>query len=230
MTAALAAGCGVLGLIVGVLLLVVVERVPEHASVVRAPFPEIRAGLRTTAGWLTVVTTGALFSAMALRFGDDWALPAYLLLAASLVALCVIDLRVYLLPNRIIYPTAIASIVWFAVAAAAESDADPFLRAIACAVGAFLVFVVLHLVSPRAMGFGDVRLSFLLGLDLGWLGVGEVVLGLVLGFVYAAVVGVVLLVTRVRSRKDHIPFGPFLAAGAVTAVLVGSAIVDWYNG
>ena len=166
-----------------------------------------------------------------LRFGDDWALPAYLLLAASLVALCVIDLRVYLLPNRIIYPTAIASIVWFAVAAAAESDADPFLRAIACAVGAFLVFVVLHLVSPRAMGFGDVRLSFLLGLDLGWLGVGR-------GRprprarlrVRAPSWASCLLATRVRSRKDHIPFGPFLAAGAVTAVLVGSAIVDWYNG
>ena len=92
------------------------------------------------------------------------------------------------------------------------------------------MFAVLHLVSPRAMGFGDVRLAFLLGLDLGWLGAGEVVLGLLLGFVYGAVIGLLLIATGVRSRRDHIPFGPFLAAGALTALLVGEAILDWYSG
>ena len=229
MTTALAAGCGVLGLLVGALLLVVIARVPDKAGL-GAPYPEVRAGLRTATGWIVVVGTGALFSAMALRFGDDWALPAYLLMAAALVALSVVDLRSYLLPNRIIYPTGIATVVWFAIAAAAENDFDPFLRALACGAGALFVFVVLHVASPRALGFGDVRLACLLGLELGWLGVGEVVLGLVLGFVYAAVVGVVLLATRLRSRKDHVPFGPFMAAGAITAVLAGYAIVDWYNG
>jgi leader peptidase (prepilin peptidase)/N-methyltransferase len=230
MTTALAAGCGVLGLAAGVIVLVVVERVPDRASIVARPFPEVGTGLRTLAGWGIVVGTGLLFAAMALRFGDDWALPAFLLLAAALVALSVIDLRSFLLPNRIIYPVAIVSIVWFAVAAVAESDVDPFLRALACAAGALLVFVLLHLISPRAMGFGDVRLAFLLGLDLGWLGTGEVVLGLLLGFFYGAVIGLVLLATRMRSRKDHVPFGPFLAAGAITAILVGDAILDWYIG
>lgn len=55
-------------------------------------------------------------------------------------------------------------------------------------------------------------------------------LGLFLGFVYGAVIGMLLIATRVRSRKDHIPFGPFLAAGALTAVLWGTAILDWYAG
>jgi leader peptidase (prepilin peptidase)/N-methyltransferase len=80
------------------------------------------------------------------------------------------------------------------------------------------------------MGFGDVKLAFVLGLDLGYLGVGETVLGLFLGFVYGAVVGVALIVTGARGRKDHVPFGPFLAAGALTAVLVGDVILDWYGG
>ncbi len=56
------------------------------------------------------------------------------------------------------------------------------------------------------------------------------VLGLFLGFVYGAVVGMFLIATKLRSRKDHVPFGPFLAAGAMTAVLVGDVIVDWYRG
>lgn len=230
MITALAAGCGLLGLVVGAALLVVVERVPAKRSVVAAPFPEVRHGLATLDGALVVLGTGALFAATALRFGDDWALPAFLLFAAALVALSVIDLRSFLLPNRIIYPVGVASVAWFALVAVVDGEGDTLVRALACAAGAFLVFVVLHLVSPRAMGFGDVRLSCLLGLDLGWIGVGEVVLGLLLGFVYGAIVGLALIVTKVRSRRDHIPFGPFLAAGAMTAVLLGDVILDWYRG
>jgi leader peptidase (prepilin peptidase)/N-methyltransferase len=61
---------------------------------------------------------------------------------------------------------------------------------------------------------------------LGW---GELVLGLFLAFLYGAVVGVVLMVLRRRGRKDQVPFGPFLAAGALTAVLWGEAILRWYE-
>jgi len=229
-TGAVAAACGVLGLAVGALLPVVTERVPERVPLRRRPFPEIRSSLATTGGRVLVVGTGALFAAIGLRYGDSWALPAFLLFAAALVALSVIDLQHFLLPNRIIYPVTGASLVLLAAAAVAADDPDALWRCLACAVGAFAVFLVLHLASPRAMGFGDVRLAFLLGLVLGWLGAGEVVLGLLLGFVYGAVLGVVLLATGRRSRHDHIPFGPFLAAGALTALLVGETILDWYAG
>jgi leader peptidase (prepilin peptidase)/N-methyltransferase len=229
-TGAVAAACGVLGLGVGALLPVVTERVPERAPLPRRPFPEIRSSLATVGGRLLVVGMGAMFAAIGLRYSDSWALPAFLLFAAALVALSVIDLQHFLLPNRIIYPVTGASLVLLAAAAVAADDPDALWRCFACAVGAFVVFLVLHLASPRAMGFGDVRLAFLLGLVLGWLGAGEVVLGLLLGFVYGAVLGVVLLATHARSRHDHIPFGPFLAAGALTALLVGETILDWYSG
>jgi leader peptidase (prepilin peptidase)/N-methyltransferase len=229
-TALVASVCGLVGLLVGALLPVVIERVPARQPVARRPYPEIRASLRTWPGWSLVAGTGALWAAVGVRFDDSAALPAFLLFAAALVALSVIDLRHFLLPNRIVYPVTAASVVLFAVAAVVDSDADALWRALACAAGAFAVFFLLHVLSPRAMGFGDVRLAFLLGLDLGWLGVGEVVLGLLLGFVYGAAVGLVLLATRARSRRDHIPFGPFLAAGALTALLAGEAILDWYSG
>jgi leader peptidase (prepilin peptidase)/N-methyltransferase len=228
--AALAALCSVAGLLVGAWLPVVITRVPEKRPVRPAPYPEVAPALHTPVGWIIVLLTGALFAGMALRFGESWVLVPFLLFTAALVALSVIDLRLQLLPNRIVFPLAIVSPVLFAAVAIVDSDGDAFLRSLGCAFGAFVVFTVLHLVSPRAMGFGDVKLSFILGLYLGWLGVGETVLGLLLGFVYGAVIGLVLLATRSRGRKDHIPFGPFLAAGALTAVLVGTTILDWYRG
>jgi leader peptidase (prepilin peptidase)/N-methyltransferase len=96
--------------------------------------------------------------------------------------------------------------------------------------GAWLLLLLVHLVSPRGMGFGDVRLAFVLGLFLGWLGYSHVVLGLFAGFLLGSVAGIVLVVGRRRSRKDAIPFGPFLAAGALLAVLAGTPVLHWYRG
>lgn len=230
MTAGLAAGCGVLGLVGGLAVPVLVERVPDKRRVLEAPFPESRRWLTRPVGWVVVIGTGALCAAMALRLGATWELPAFIVLSVLLVALSIIDLRLYLLPNRIIFPLAVAAVVLLGVAGLADGDLDPYLRALVCAVASFAAFTALHLISPRAMGFGDVKLAFVLGLYLGWLGVGETVLGFVLGFVYGAVVGVALLATGARGRKDHVPFGPFLAAGALTAILVGDVILEWYRG
>jgi leader peptidase (prepilin peptidase)/N-methyltransferase len=230
MTTGLNIGIGVLGLVVGWLLWVAVERVPDRRPLLASPFPELGGAARQPLGFAVIVTTGALFAGIAARLEDAWELPAFLVLAAALVVLSAIDLRHFILPNRIVYPLTGVTLLLLAGAAAANDDFDPLLRALACAVGGFLAFMTLHLISPRSMGFGDVKLSFVLGLALGWLGAGETVVGLFFGFVYGAVIGVLLIATRIRTRKDHVPFGPFLAAGAMTAVLIGDVIVDWYRG
>jgi leader peptidase (prepilin peptidase)/N-methyltransferase len=80
------------------------------------------------------------------------------------------------------------------------------------------------------MGFGDVKLAALLGLYLGWITLGHVPLGLFVGFALGAVIGIGLMLTRRKSRRDPIPFGPFLAAGAIIAILAGNPILDWYLG
>lgn len=230
MTAFLVVVGSVVGLGVGFLLPVVIDRVPEKVPVLAGPFPEPARSLRTPAGWFLALLTAALFGATAARFGADWVLPAYLVLVGALVALSVIDLRLFLLPNRIVFPLAGASVVLLGLGALLEGELGGYGRALAGGVVAFVVFMLLHLVSPRSMGFGDVKLAFVLGLYLGYLGWGEVVLGLFLGFLYGAVIGVALIVTGLRSRKDHVPFGPFLAAGTLTAILVGEAILDWWAG
>jgi leader peptidase (prepilin peptidase)/N-methyltransferase len=226
----LVAGCSLLGLVVGALCPVVIDRVPERMPVLAGPFPEPARSLRTRTGWCITLGTAGLFGATAARFGADWVLPAYLVLMTALVALSVIDLRWFLLPNRIVFPLAGAAVVLVGLGAAAAGDVGAYARALLAGAVAFVVFAALHVVSPASMGFGDVKLSFVLGVYLGYLGWGEVILGLFLGFCYGAVVGLGLIVAGLRSRKDHVPFGPFLAAGTITAILVGEAILDWYSG
>jgi leader peptidase (prepilin peptidase)/N-methyltransferase len=226
----LVVGCGVLGLVVGALLPVLIDRVPEKVPVLAGPFPEPARSLRTPTGWIVTLLTAGLFAGTAAQFGANWVLPSYLVLAAALVALSVIDLRLFLLPNRIVFPLAGSSLVLLGLGALAEDERGAYGPGVLAGAIAFVAFALLHIVSPRSMGFGDVKLAFVLGLFLGYLGWGELVLGLFLGFLYGAVIGIGLIVTKLRTRRDHVPFGPFLAAGTMTAVLVGGAILDWYSG
>lgn len=229
MTAALVVGCSVLGLVVGWFLDPVITRVPRKVPVFGPPADD-EPPPSTLRQVLVTLVTGALFAAMAARFEDSWALPAYLVLTAALVALSVIDLEHFLLPNRIVYPLTGAVLALLGIAALADDNAESLTRGLLGGLVAFACFFVLHMVSPRSMGFGDVKLSFVLGLSLGYLGWGEVFVGLFLGFLYGAVIGIILIVVRARDRKQALPFGPFMAAGALTAILVGDAIITWYRG
>jgi len=256
MTALVVAICGVYGLVVGSFLNVVIWRVPRHESIVRPPshcpscdMPIANRDNVPVFSWLLLrgrcrncgtrisfrypfveLLTGALFAAVGIVFHDSWVLPAYLLLTAALIALSAIDLEHYILPNRIIYPVGIASIPLLAGGAALDGDFSWFVRGCAGALVAFTFFLVVHLISPRGMGFGDVRLSAILGLYLGYLGWAELAGGLFFGFLYGAVVGIALIVVGARGRKQHIPFGPFLAAGTMTFVLFSEPILNWYRG
>ena len=229
MTVALVAGCSILGLVVGWFLDPVITRVPRKQPVFGPPADDEPPHSQTRQV-IVAVLTGALFGATAARFDDSWLLPAFLVLTGALVALAVIDLETYLLPNRIVYPLTFAMLALLAAGTALDGDFSAYLRGLAAAAMWFVFFFIVNWFVPRAMGFGDVRLSFSLGLSLGVLGWGEVVLGFFLGFFYGAVIGLVLIVARRRKAKQEIPFGPFLVAGTLTTILVGTQIIDWYLG
>jgi leader peptidase (prepilin peptidase)/N-methyltransferase len=229
MTAVLVVACTLVGLLIGWMLDPVITRVPRKQPVLGRPAPDEPASPRGRRVAVALVNA-ALFGAMAARFDDSWTLVAYLVLTAALVALAAIDLETYLLPNRIVYPLTVAMLVLLPLGLLADGDLDAFGRGLLAGVIAFAAFFVVHLISPRGMGFGDVKLSFTLGLALGCVGWGEMILGLFLGFAYGAVIGIVLIATRMRRKNQAVPFGPFLAAGAITALLVGMPILDWYRG
>jgi leader peptidase (prepilin peptidase)/N-methyltransferase len=146
-------------------------------------------------------------------------------LAGGLVVLSLIDLDTFLLPNRIVYPLTIAVTLLFVVAGVLDGGVGDFRRALLCGLVVFAVFLLLHLISPRGMGFGDVKFSFVLGVALGWVSPATAFLGIFMGFLLGSVVGIGLIATKVKTRKDHVPFGPFMALGTVSALLIGPPIL-----
>lgn len=142
-------------------------------------------------------------------------LPAYVVLAAVSVVLVVVDVAHHRLPNRVLYPGAVASAVLLAVAAAVQHDWWDVLRAVEAAGAVYVVFFVLALISPRSLGMGDVRLAALLGAYLGFRSWPLVYLGLLAGFVVAAGIAVVLLAARRATRTTALPFGPALILGTL---------------
>ncbi len=179
--------------------------------------------------WLEFICA-AVFGGIALRFGFAWALPAFLVFAFSSIALCIIDYRHHLLPNRIIYPTLIASLILLTLAAAITGDWNFLLRAVMGMFAAWMFFFVVWLIKPQAMGFGDVRLALLVGLFTGWMSLANVFLGVFLGLLLGAVAGLAFVALKKVGVRDPIPYGPFLIAGAFLSILFGESIAPVITG
>jgi leader peptidase (prepilin peptidase)/N-methyltransferase len=249
MTSVLIAASAAFGLTVGSFLNVVVYRVPVGASVVqpRSACPGCGAEILArdnvpVLSWLLLrgrcrqcavrisirypaieALTGILFAAAALRFGWSWTLPATAVFFAGLVALAAVDLERYLLPKKIVYPTGFTTAAFLVAGAASSGSWRRLGVAVACGAGAFALFFLLNAVNPKWLGFGDVRLAAVIGLLLGWLGLAYLILGLLVANLSGFVVIAGLMAAGRAGRKTPIPYGVFLAIGAVAAVFAGEA-------
>lgn len=170
------------------------------------------------------VLTATIWALAVARLGRSWDLLAFLPFLWVLIALSLIDLETKLLPNRIVYPSVVAGIALLAVSAALGPGVDPWIRGMEAMVASAGVFFVIALISPAGMGMGDVKLSAVIGLYLGYLSWGRVLVGFFMAFFAGAVVGVGLMIAGRAGRKTAIPFGPFMAVGAVLATLFGGPV------
>ena len=244
----------VLGLLIGSFLNVVVHRVPRGESVVSPPSacPECGNAIRPrdnvpVAGWLLLkgkcrdcqapispryplveAATAGLFVVMALRFGYDAVLPAYLYLAAVGLALALIDLDCKRLPDALTLPSYPVAAVLLGGAALLGSDSGDFLRALLGGAAMFAVYFALCFAYPAGMGFGDVKLAGVLGMYTAWLGWGSWAVGLFLGFFLGGVFGIALIAFKKGGRKTAVPFGPFMLLGALIAILAGPELAQGY--
>lgn len=180
-----------------------------------------RPGLR----WRCVVAGGAVGALVGLGLGWSWSLVAWLALVPCAMALAVIDWRTRLLPTWLIARVYVGLVLLLVVTTLVTQDWQDLIRAGVGWLGAGLLFFVLWYIHPRGLGYGDVRLSGILGLALGYVGTSELVVGIYAAFLLGGVGGGLLALLRVVERKG-VPFGPFMLVGALVGLLAG----DWLAG
>lgn len=167
---------------------------------------------------LVELATGILFVFVFFNFYPDFTLIAYyLFLVSSLIVVFVSDLLYQIIPDEVVYPAILFSFLY-------GLGKTPYF--LPSAIGAGVFFLALHFATRRrGMGMGDVKLSFLMGLILGY---PQVLVALYLAFLTGAASGVILILLGKKRFGQHIPFGPFLAGATITALFWGEPILKWF--
>jgi leader peptidase (prepilin peptidase)/N-methyltransferase len=170
--------------------------------------------------WPSGAVTATAFAGLWLRFGSSPLLPALCYLAAVGVPLAFIDARHKRLPDLLTLPSYPAALALLGVAAPfVPSGGRHLVYGLIGMAAVWLFFVLQAFVYPAGIGWGDVKLSGVVGLYLGWFGASTVLAGIIGGYLLAALTGIGLIVARRATRKSQIPFGPFMIAGALAVLL-----------
>jgi len=239
------------GLALGSFMTVVTERVPAGDSVVspRSRCPRCGEEIANRdnvplVGWILLrgrcrscgarisaryplleLSSAVLFSGAFLVYDSLWVASAVAFLLVLMPAIATIDIEHRIIPNRLMYPALIAFPVYLVIARLFGAPVDLVRMVAGFALFGGALFVVA--IVSRGMGMGDVKLAALIGLVLGSLGLGYVGVAAGAAIVLGGIGAVVALLLG-RGRKAAIPFGPYLAAGAVVSAFWGASIAAWY--
>lgn len=171
-------------------------------------------------GYAVDIGSAAVFALIAASARSVPELVAFCWLAAIGIPLALIDAAVRRLPDALTMPALAGLVGVFAAAALTGGQPGALVRTAASSAGLAGFYLLLALIRPGEMGFGDVKLSLAVGAALGWLGWTSVIAGTFAAFLIAAAVVVILLVRRATDRRGLVPFGSFMLAGALVAVVV----------
>ncbi|MCK9393557.1 MAG: prepilin peptidase [Candidatus Paceibacterota bacterium] len=186
---------------------------------------------------LVEIATGLVFVAIYWSLGFNllgtftsyqvWSLIYYWTIFSFLIIAFIYDARHYIIPDRITFFGTIISLGWIAFSFYSNIlSMENILPIIYSGVFASLFFFCLWFFSRgKAMGFGDVKLVFLLGLILGF---PNIIVALFFAFTLGAFIGILLIAKGEKKMKSQVPFGPYLIAGTLFALIYGSDIVNWY--
>ncbi|WP_240810160.1 A24 family peptidase [Actinomadura sp. WMMA1423] len=186
------------------------------AAPLAAPYAgEVTRRSRAVAG----LVTAALFGVLGWRVGMEPVLPALLYLAAAGTLLGFVDVAVRRLPDRLTLPSyGVAAALLAAAAPFSEDGPQRFAHALVGMAALFALYFAQALAVPSGIGMGDVKLSGVLGLYLGWFGRDAWIAGLLTTYLLGGLAALGIMIVR-RSRKGEFPFGPCMLAGALVAVL-----------
>jgi leader peptidase (prepilin peptidase)/N-methyltransferase len=237
----------VLGTVLGSFANVCIHRLPRRQSVVfpasHCPYCQQRlrpwhnlpllsyvalggrcATCRTSISWrypLVELLCGLLYVFLYHQWGVSVPSVVFALFATALLIVSFIDLEYTIIPDAITLPGIVAGLLaslWLTPVGIGNAVLGVLLGG-----GAFSLIVILS--AGRGMGAGDIKLIAMIGAFLGW---QAVLVTIFLGASLGTVVGLSLMLLKRKRRKDPIPFGPFLALGALLTMVWGEELLDWY--
>lgn len=242
-----AAFAGLFGAIFGSFLNVVAYRFPRRESLIRpaSRCPSCGTSIRPydnvpVLSWLLLrgrcrscsarisaryplveALTAALCAGAVVAGGGAAKVALHLALILLIVPIALIDLEHRIIPNKL---TALGAVIALGIGLGLDLSGEPERLIAAAAAGGALLLAALA--YPGGMGMGDVKLAAMLGLFLG----RDVAPAMLMALVAGVLVGAVVIARKgaTAGRKTAVPFGPFLALGAIVAMFAGDPLVNWY--
>lgn len=183
-------------------------------------------GTRISAQYPLIETINAIvYVVLYIFFGWSIDFVAFALIASVLIAIAGIDLKEQIIPDSLVLSVLVIEVLHktlnYFISGVYPSLADSLLGLVV-AGGIFLLIVLL---SKGGMGGGDVTLIGALGFVLG---VKGILLTIFFSFILGAIISIFLLASGLKTRKDPIPFGPFIILGFFIVLLWGNGIISWY--
>ncbi len=185
--------------------------------------------------FLVEAVTAVLFLAVFLLYGLGVEFVVVSACLSLLVVISLVDLEHGLILDVMVFPSIVLLLLlapfWSEIGYSRSFMGDETLLASLAnsslsGLGAFIAFLVVAMINPAGMGGGDVKFAPVLGLMVGFPGI---LMAIWLSVIGGGLLAIFLIVTRRKSRKDSIPFGPFMAIGAAVALIAGSSLITWYQ-
>jgi leader peptidase (prepilin peptidase)/N-methyltransferase len=148
-----------------------------------------------------------------------------IILTSILLVVSFIDWEFMIIPNIIVLPFTLVGLILSTLNITLVNPAKWWLPLAFCA-GSFAFMLIVHLIYPKGMGMGDVKLALMLGAFL----VKNVITGLFLGFLIGSIAGIIFILFKKKTLKAYIPFGPFISIGGLIAFFAGNYISGWFTG
>lgn len=169
--------------------------------------------------------TGIIYSLLFLKYGLSPTFFFYILLASILLCIAFIDYDHQIIPDRLLILGFITGLCYKIVL---FSFAEQPIEILNSFLGFFLgggFFFLIATISNGGMGGGDIKLIAILGFWFGW---KDIILISLLSFIIGSIIAILLLMMRLKTRKDAIPFGPFIVSSVLFIMLYKDLILSWY--
>lgn len=221
-------GIGIIGLLVGQFIDWCNKRLPEYKKVFSKEFFTVYFK-EAKPKYLLMVITAAMYVGLLYFFGLSIDTLKYMFLVPMLISAFVIDYRLQIIPNRLTLTIFETGLIFTFASVLINTNAgiSIFMNNMLGMIVGGGIFLIITLIGgliagKDAMGFGDVKLMGALGLFFGWM---NIIMIAVMAFLLAAVISIIILVSRKKKADEYIPFGPFIVISAIIAMFVPSTLL-----